>query len=157
MPTLIQNRGTRQNRGGYNVARTTATPPATTATAYFTVATGRCVVSMLVGEVTTVIQTQACNLKVTVNPTTGNSWDVAANLNITADAVGTYYLVEGDGTALVAQYGGEGSGGANFAILLPFIVPPGTIDFETSATNTGSIKWDLFYWPIDDEAAITAA
>lgn len=157
MPSLNQRRGTRLSRGGFNVARTTATPPAGTATAYFTV-NGRCLVTLLVGEVTTVIQNQACNMKVTVNPTTGNSWDVAANLNIQNDAVGTLYLVEGDATALVAQYGGESSGGANFAFApIPFVVQVGTIDIETSATNTGSIKWDLLYWPLDDDGEIVAA
>jgi len=140
---------------GFRVDRATAALPATTTDEIFTVAGGRVAITMLIGEVTTVIQTQACNLKVTLTPTTGTAGDVADNLNISADEVGTLYLVEGDGTALV----GVTAGGSYFAAgtPVPIVMAAGTIDIETSATNTGSIKWSIFYVPIDEGAYIEAA
>lgn len=140
---------------GFRVDRATKNLPATAAEALFTIATGRVLVTLLLGEVTTVIQTQLCNTKVTVNPTTGTSGDVASNLDISADEAGTFYLVEGDGTALV----GVSAGGSFFAAgaPAPIVVPVGGIDLETGATNTGQVKWTLFYLPIDDGAVVTAA
>jgi len=157
---LKTQRGTRVGRpivpSWTHVQRVTTALPATTTDAIFTVSGGRVLVQALIGEVTTVIQTQACNLKVTINPTTGTSGDVAADLNISADEVGALYLVAGDGSAL----DGGTAGGAFVAAgssVTPFVVPIGTLDITTSATNTGSIKWDLWYTPLDEAAYVEAA
>lgn len=138
-----------------HLSRATATPPATAAAALFNVAGGRILVHLLLGEVTTAIQNQLCNLKVTVNPTTGTSGDVASNLDIANDEIGTFYFPEGDGTALVGVNAGTGWGA--IGAFNTFIVPVGSIDIETSATNTGSIKWDLWYEPLDSGAYVTVA
>jgi hypothetical protein len=138
-------------------SRPTATPPASTTDELFIITGGRILVHLLLGEVTTVIQSQACNLKVTVNPSAsgGTSGDVASNLDINADQVGTFYFPEGDGTALVGVNAGTGftSGPAG----QPFIVPVGGIDIETSATNTGAIKWDIWYEALDEAAIVTVS
>lgn len=134
------------------VDRLTDDLPATAAEALFNVHGGRVLVLKLIGEVTTIIQTQACNTKVTINPTTGTSGDVASNLDISADEVGTHYIVEGDGTALVGVNAGSGWS----AVANPWIAPIGTIDLETAATNTGKVKWTILYIPIDDGAYVTA-
>lgn len=39
----------------------------------------------------------------------------------------------------------------------PVVVPAGTIDLDCAASNTGSVKWSLFYWPLDPGAYVTAA
>ena len=128
--------------------------PATVAEATFNVNGGEVLVHLMYGRVTTVIQTQTCNTKVTLNPTTGTSGDVASNLDITADEVGTIYVVEGDGTALVGATAGTTWGAAGLPH--PFIVNAGTIDIETGATNTGRIKWHVFYEPLTPGATVTA-
>ena len=128
--------------------------PATAAEATFNVNGGMVLVHLLFGRVTTVIQTQTCNTKVTLNPTEGTSGDVASNLDITADQVGTIELVEGDGTALVGVTAGTTWGAAGLPH--PFIVNAGTIDIETGATNTGRIEWHCFYEPITPGATVTA-
>lgn len=137
-----------------HAAKATATLPASTTQAIFTVAGGRCLVHLLLGEVTTVVQAQACNLKVTSNPTTGTDVDLAANLDINSDEAGTLYLVEGDGTALVGANAGAALNGVGQGA---FIVPVGTIQIETSATNTGATKWDVWYTPLDVGARIVSA
>jgi hypothetical protein len=35
-------------------------------------------------------------------------------------------------------------------------VPAGTIDWTTSATNTGAASWQIWYLPIDTGASVTA-
>ena len=37
------------------------------------------------------------------------------------------------------------------------IVNEGTIDLDCAASNTGSVKWTVLYYPIDEGAAIVAA
>ena len=127
--------------------------PATVAEATFNVNNGEVLVHLMYGRVTTLIQTQTCNTKVTLNPTAGTSGDVASNLDITADEVGTIYIVEGDGTALVGATAGTTWGAAGLPH--PFIVNVGTIDIETSATSTGRIKWHVFYEPLVEGATVT--
>lgn len=139
---------------GFHAVKAAATVPATTTQNIFTVAGGRCFVALLLGEVTTIIQAQANNLKVTSAPTTGTAVDLASNLDINADEVGTLYLVEGDGTALVGANAGAALSGVGS---MGFIVPIGSIRIETSATNTGATKWDIWYFALDEGASIVSA
>ena len=74
---------------GVRVDRATQTLPATTSTEYFHVYNGRCLVTMLVGEVTTVVQAQACNLSWESNPTTGTTNAMCAVVDINAKEAGT--------------------------------------------------------------------
>ena len=129
--------------------------PATVAEATFNVNGGEVLVHLMYGRVTTLIQTQTCNTKVTLNPTTGTSADVASNLDITADEVGTIYIVEGDGTALIGVNAGQTWAAAGLPH--PFIVNAGTIDIETGATNTGRIRWHVFWEPLVEGASVTKA
>lgn len=129
---------------GYPAKRATATPPATTTTAYFAINGGDVLIRDLVGMVTTVIQTQACNTKWQVNPTaTGSSVDICAVLDISADVVGSFYGITG--TAADAMLNGQSIVGQ----VTPVRAPPGGLDLVTAATNTGSIKWALHWQPAD--------
>lgn len=140
---------------GIQVSKAAATLPASTTQNIFTIAGGRVWIVALVGEVTTAIQNQACNLKVTSVPTTGTAVDVAANLAVANFEAGAILVCEGDGTALIGTATGAGFAPALNA--LPFIIPIGTLRIETSATNTGATKWDLFYFPLDDGAFVVSA
>lgn len=138
---------------GLHVARATATLPQTTNHALFTVAGGRIALTAIIGEVTTVIQTQANNTKLTANPTVGSDVDLCAVLDITADEVGCLYGITGLASdALV----GAGAGASTLPRNL-LIIPEGTIDLNCAASNTGSVAWDLWYVPLDDGATVTAA
>lgn len=135
------------------VSKAAATLPATTTDDIFNVDGGRILVKALIGEVTTAVQNQACNLKVTVVPDTGTAYDVASDLAIANDEAGTLYSVEGDGTALLTV----SSGAITTASGNGFVVSKGTIRIATSATNTGATKWDLYFLPLDKDAEVTAA
>ena len=147
--------GVNLGRSWKHIAMHPAALPQTAAVATFNVNGGEVLVHLLYGRVTTVIQTQTDNLKVTLNPTTGTSGDVASNLDITADEAGTIYVVEGDGTALVGATAGTTWGAAGLPH--PFIVNAGTIDIEASASSTGRIKWNLYYEPLTEGATVTKA
>jgi hypothetical protein len=137
-----------------HVKRATASLPQSTTEELFAITGGRILVHLLLGEVTTVIQSQTNNAKLTINPTTGTSGDVAANLDITGDEVSALYFPEGDATALIGANGGTGfaAGGIQH-----FIVPIGGIDLTCSASNTGAVKWDLWYEPLDELATVVAS
>jgi hypothetical protein len=62
-------------------------------------------------------------------------------------------FVEGDGTAMVKSTAGAAFIGANSG---QWIAPQGEIYITTSATNTGAIKWDIFYQPLDAGAYVEA-
>ena len=138
---------------GKQVSKSAATLPATTTQNLFTIAGGRVLVIALVGEVTTICSATATNLKATSVPTTGTAADVAANLAIANLEAGTILVVEGDATAII----GVSAGCAPALNALPFILPIGTLRIETSATNTGATKWDLWYVPMDDGAYVVSA
>lgn len=133
--------------------RATAALPATTTTAYFTV-TGDVILDAIMGVVTTVIQTQACNVK--INTYKGStSTDICANLNVSANAVGSRYSITGTyANAMI-----------NTAVGVPlapqatpiFIEGGSTIRVTTDATNTGSVKWSVKYRPQAPGAMIIAA
>lgn len=138
---------------GARVDRATATLPQTTASALFTVAGGKVAVLGIVGEVTTEIQNQANNTKIVSNPTTGSDVDLCAVLNIAADEVGCLYGITGTfATAMVGA-----NAGAGVMCAQPVVVPAGTIDLNCAASNTGAVKWSLWYIPLDAGATVTAA
>lgn len=139
---------------GMRVDKPTATLPAGVAGALFNVIGGRvAILGGILGEVTTVIQTQANNTKLVANPTVGTSVDLCTVLDISADEVGCLYGVTGNvGDALVGA-------DAGYAPLpeQPLVVAEGTIDLNCAATSTGSVKWSIWYVPVDDGAYIEAA
>lgn len=138
---------------GIKVSRATDTLPASAAEALFTIAGGRVLLLGIVGEVTTAIQNQACNTKLTANPTTGTDVDICAVLSIANDEVGCLYGITGlFSDAMVGSNAGAGVWPRN-----PVVLPAGTLDLSTAATNTGSVKWDLWYVPLDTSATVTAA
>lgn len=138
---------------GLHVARATATLPQTTAGALYTIAGGRIALTAIIGEVTTVIQTQANDTKIVANPTVGTTLDLCAVLDITADEVGCLYGITGLASdALV----GAGAGVAPLPRNM-LVLPEGTIDLNCGGSNTGAIAWDLWYVPFDDGATVTAA
>lgn len=136
----------------YRVERATAALPQTAQSALFTV-TGRVLVTQIVGEVTTVIQTQANATKIVANPTVGADVDLCATDDITADAVGTLYNITGTlADAMVAT-----TSGAFVAQAAPVAVAAGTIDLSCAASNTGSVKWTIHYIPLDTGSNIVTA
>lgn len=132
--------------------RATSSLPATASTAYFTV-TGKVKILNIIGEVTTVFQTQANNTKLIATPTVGAAVDLCAVLDTTAAAVGSLLTITGTlADAMIKTVSGAVPTQAS-----PVIVTAGTINLSTSATSTGASKWTVIYEPIDQGAMVIAA
>lgn len=155
MTTIIKNADVRTISLGINVSRATAALPASATGNIFVVSGGRILVVHLLGEVTTAVQNQACTLAIGTAPTvgTGSTTAVGTASSIIAAPIGTHFSANPGGatvTDLATQAG----------VLIPaagFVVNIGNVTITTSATNTGSVKWDLVYVPLDVGAQVVAA
>lgn len=133
--------------------RPTATLPQTAAGSLFRITGGKVRIKSIVGEVTTVIQTQANATKlqfVGTNPVA--TTDLCATLDITAKAVGSLFTIVGVvATAmkvttnnLVVPADDMGANG--------LILGPGDIKLNCAASNTGNVKWTVEWERVDLEA-----
>ena len=129
---------------GLQVERLTKNLPQSTDEALFTISGGKVLVTSIIGEVTVVIQTQANNTRLKMNPETGSDVDLCAVLNITADVVKTLYVCTGTlADALVSSIG--------VALLqaTPWVLDIGDIELDCAASNTGQVKWLVTYDSLD--------
>lgn len=139
------------------VERATDSLPQTADEALFRITGGKVRIISIIGEVTTVIQTQANATKIKFNPSgTGSDVDLCATLDITADAVGTLYSITGTlATAMKSTslwVVAPADNIANSGIILA----PGDIELDCAASNTGSVKWTIEYERVDAGATIAA-
>lgn len=140
---------------GERVDRPTENLPQGTDTALFTITGGRVAVMLVVGEVTTVIQTQANNTKLKFNPTaTGADQDLCAVLNISADPVGELYTIDGVVSNAMRSDLLIGSGGL---VANPLILSEGDIELDCAASNTGQVQWSIWYIPLDQDAKVAVS
>jgi hypothetical protein len=124
----------------------------TTAQTLFTVTGGKCFVTLFMATITTIHESNTNNIKTQTAPTVGTAVALSSDVDTNAlEAGGTLY-VEGDGSATVKANGGVVL--AASAAGRGFIVSEGTITFTPSATTTGAMEWEIWYWPLDDGAAI---
>jgi hypothetical protein len=135
---------------GQSVNRAAATLPATGSQTLYNITGGRILLLGLVGEVTTVTGATATNAKLTAVSTVGSiATDLCANTAVTSLAAGNLFAPSAIGSAAqvgsVVSQGNEG------------YVQPGIIRLTTDATNTGAMRWQLLYIPVDPGAVVTAA
>ena len=150
MTVFIDGESIRASALGIRVQKATAVLPQSTDGTLFTITGGQILVVSLIGEVTTVIQTQANDTKIKFNPTaTGADQDLCSVLDITADAVGEIYTISGSGDGLRSSLliG-------NPVLSAPLLLSEGLIELDCAASNTGSVKWDLIYVPLDAAATV---
>lgn len=156
MASGIPGRDLRKLLFGTKVEEPAAVLPATGTAHLFTVTGGRVIVTGLVGQCTTVCTSTATTVSVGHTPTSGtaSTTALATATAVTSAEVGSLVsLPITKGALLVNTVAGgaaqaPGSGG--------YVIPPGTIDITTSATNTGAFKWTLTYVPLDDGATVVA-
>ena len=155
------NQSTRDTLGdmelGIRVDRATATLPQTGQYDLFTIAGGAVKVLGILGEVTTVIQTQANNTNLEFNPAAATlaDSDLCAVLDISADPVGCLYTI--DGTAGNAMVDSGTTGFLIHTLAQPLYMSEGAIELHCAASNTGSVKWTIWYVPLEEGAYIEAA
>jgi hypothetical protein len=152
MSSQIAGKAILASNYGQSVNRAAAVLPATGNQTLFNVTGGRVLVTGIVGEVTTVMSATVTNIKLTTVSTVGSvATDLCANTAVTSLAVGNLFS---PGTLSAATAGVVGS-----AVIQPneLYVQPGIIRVTTDATNTGAMRWQVLYIPIDPGAAVTAA
>jgi hypothetical protein len=139
---------------GKKVSKATAVIANNSTVDLFTVGTGRVVVHAIVGEVTTLVQSQATSCKLISTPTTGTAADLCGALDLTGDEAGCLYGITGlTGDVMIGT-----NAGATICPKHGVIVPIGVIGFNNaSGANTGSVKWDIYYTPLDTGATIVSA
>ena len=142
---------------GIRVDRATANLPQTGEYDLFTVAGGRVLVLGILGEVTEVIETQLNNTNLEFSPAAATlaDNDLCAVLDVSADVVGTLYTITG--TAANAMVDSGTTGFLIYTLASPLFLVPGSIELHCSASNTGQVKWSIWYVPLDDGAYIEAA
>lgn len=120
--------------------------PQSTQTSVFKVAGNSITILDFVGEVATLIQTQTTYIDIVADPTTpATDTNLCSMLDISADAVGTYYSLITSITTALAEY--TNGVGATMRGVFGVTVPVGNIDVSTSASSTGAIKWKMTYRP----------
>lgn len=157
MAVIIQPEQVRLIQFGNTITKAAANLPASTTATLFTVAGGNVLVTSIVGLVSgTAIQNQACTLALGTVPTTGtaSSTGLATATSIQNKEIGTWVTVLKSSGLAGALVVGTNAGSTPF-LESPFVVPPGTITWTTSATNTGKMAWYLTYVPLDTGASVS--
>lgn len=146
---------------GFRVTKTSSMADGAGTDALFTV-TGRCLVTHLSGEVTTVIGTTTT---MKLRDTT-NSVDLCAATTITTDAVGTMYSLTSISTNILNGTGATPVIGSvpNITGALPHpdliigdVQAPLTISHVLDGAGTGAVAWVLYYKPLTATSSIVAA
>ncbi len=126
------------------------------------VVTGRCLITHLSGEVTTIIG-GAATLKLR---DITNSIDLCAATTIDTDAVGTMYALPGlsaqilngtGGTPVVGSVPNMTIPSSNAGQIIGDVQAPITIAQVLDAADTGAVTWQLYYLPLVAGASIVAA
>lgn len=152
MSTLIQGNELRTLLFGRKVDRDTAALPQTATGSLFSVSGGRILLTSIVGEVTTALGATLTNAKLVSTPTTGTAVDLCAVLAVASKEAGTLFGITGlFSDAMVGANAGAGVIPRN-----PVVIPVGNIGLNTSANDTGSVKWSVTYIPLDDGASVAA-
>ena len=141
-----------------HVKRAAKALPQTTNEQLFRVYGGRVIVKLLIGEVTTAIQSTDPVLSVDTSrlddagALVGTADVVASTIDTSSDEIGTIYVVEGDDSGLVStQVAAHQTLNAR-----EWLMPQGQIILVAGASKTGAIQWDLWYQPLDEGAYVVA-
>jgi len=125
--------------------------------ALFTIAVGKVLVTLLVGEIDVAIDGTGAtvNTRLVSTPTTATATDLCANTNIDVYQIGDVVGITGIPTDNLLPAVTHGS--IPGMTVNGLIIPIGTIDLTTEAVDAGDITWTLFYRPIDNGANVVAA
>jgi hypothetical protein len=140
------------------VERQTAALPQTADAALFRISGGKIRLLSIIGEVTVAIGAVANATKLKHNPAgVGSDVDLCGTLDITGDAVGTYYSIVGVlATALKST---------TLWLVAPadnipaqgLILGPGDIEIDCAGSSvTGKVKWTIMYESVDAGGNVVA-
>lgn len=141
---------------GFHAVKADAALPQGTTQDLFLVSGGRVLVTLLLGQVGTILGATANDLAIWADPTaTGTTYIIASAVEGNALQANSLLVVEGDGTALVIT--GLAGAGPIISGTGRWVCPTGTIQLKAVASTTGTTKWDLWYFPLDEGAVVVSA
>lgn len=116
---------------------------------------GKCLITLMVGEVTSVIATST---SMSINTSTSDIV-LAASTQITTDAVGTLYAVCGD---IGLGFNAGATPNVDAVVLdvgtyAPIIVNDDQIEMNVNTAGTGLVEWTLYYHPLETGAYVASA
>ncbi len=158
MPNLNQSQKDAAQIGplGVHVQKALATLPQGTTQDLFLVTGGNVLVTLMYGQVTTILGAVANDLAIWSDPTAaGTTYIIASAVEGNALQANSFLVVEGDGTALMIT--GLAGAGPIISGTGRWICPTGTIQLKAVGSTTGATKWDLFFVPLDDGANVVSA
>lgn len=157
MTTIIQGTSVRQIALGNIAHRPTAALPQTATQTIFN-CSGAIVITSLVGRVTSALGATVTTLSIGVTPSGGGSAQNAGLASATAITSAAANVALSLGATLGAALQ-VSAAGAPVLIVTPggLYVPAGAITITTSASDTGSVKWDMTWVSFDDNAGVTVA
>jgi hypothetical protein len=137
---------------GQATDRAAAVLPQTATGTLFTIAGGRVILRGLVGEVTVALGATVTSAKIVHTPTVGVVGDCCAAGVITSLGLGSLLTLTGVLADLLNVVTFAGS-----MCSRDLVLPVGALGLNTTASNTGSVKWRAFWLPLDVGATVTAA
>lgn len=109
-------------------------------------------IELLVG---TAIQNQANATKLQYNPTNGSTTDLCATLDIDNDPTRTRYYITSTNTDAMKE---AADGAASYPFVAsPIVVPPGAIELNCAASNTGTVSAVVHWIPLTSTGYVTSA
>lgn len=125
----------------------------------FTITGGRVLLTCLLGEISVQIAATATTLQISslrtdVTTPVATVLDIAS-ADIQSMAPGRMFtLPDAVGSALTISTGSS----AALVTKVRYVIPTGALRLVASASPaTGTVKWSVWYWPIDDGAYVSAA
>ena len=119
--------------------------------------TGKCLITLMVGEVTSALATTTSILLMTST----NSVTIANTTDVLNDVVGTLYLVTGDPDDTlngdVTTVPNVDVAWSQTGFHAPFMINDDNIYMSVGGAGTGKIQWDLFYIPLEASASIASS
>lgn len=123
----------------------------------FTIAGGP-VLAVIVGYVTTlVVGASNGRLKITTTAPAATAELSAGAVAVDDDAAGTAYYNVGATSVFTPVTAGAVIMDPVTVQMTEFLLPPGTVHFNSSAARTGVIKWYMYYRPLSPNSLVTAA
>ncbi len=152
-PNYMHGLGLRIPKLGYKLDRDTATLPQTTSAPIYNIHTGLVKMTLIIGYITTILGAVG-NMSLEENPTVGTLEVLCAVV-----AAGTYAQDDQVGISGVPANAmlPAATGGIPGMTTDGVVLRPGTLDLRLSGSSTGSIRWTVFYLPLEDGAYMSVA
>lgn len=143
---------------GYRVRAADAVTPQNTTTTLFTITGGRILITHLSGVIGTVIPGSSNLISLTHNPS-NSSTDVSLSTDLELNGFdsGTLLYSQLDGSALVGADAINGIQSDEVIGIGNFIASAGVVSWESGETIGGTVKWDMWYWPLDDGVSVVGS